>query len=250
MSVYEKAKKDYDKYFKSLGKGSFNFDFENFDSSITDLEITIKFNLVTVKCRVSHGTKVQNTNLPPCEIKINKVLVDRVSTYIYGAGYGVIKKQVIESVEEFYYPCCVDVFEESYGIDKNSVFRLNSLVDFLRRNKTWVTQKNICEIKKGAKNILNKLDKNKFKLKKSIKGCESKTYIIKDSNTGLYKIGKSKNPIKRERTLQGEKPTLSIIKVFEKDIEKKLHDVYIKQRIRGEWFNLTPIQVRYICTHY
>jgi len=79
---------------------------------------------------------------------------------------------------------------------------------------------------------------------------KSKTYIMKDSNTGLYKIGKSINPKYRERTLQCEKPTISMIKIFESDIEKQLHENYSKHRVRGEWFDLNEIQLRYICTHY
>jgi hypothetical protein len=79
---------------------------------------------------------------------------------------------------------------------------------------------------------------------------KSKTYIMKDCSNGYYKIGKSYNPIFREKTLQAEKPTIKIIKVFDSNIEKKLHTDYSKYRLRGEWFNLTKIQIRYICTHY
>jgi hypothetical protein len=73
---------------------------------------------------------------------------------------------------------------------------------------------------------------------------------MKDNKTGFYKIGKSINPEYRERTLQSEKPSIKMIKVFGEDIEDKLHKEYANQRKRGEWFDLTPIQVKYICTHY
>lgn len=79
---------------------------------------------------------------------------------------------------------------------------------------------------------------------------KSKTYIMKDINTNLYKIGKSINPKHRERTLQCEKPTIKMIKIFQLDIEKQLHEIYSKHRVRGEWFQLNEIQLRYICTHY
>jgi len=78
----------------------------------------------------------------------------------------------------------------------------------------------------------------------------SKTYIMKDKSNGLYKIGKSIKPKIREKTLQGEKPTIEIVKIFNSDIERDLHKRYVRQRVRGEWFKLTPIQVKYICTHY
>jgi len=77
-----------------------------------------------------------------------------------------------------------------------------------------------------------------------------KTYIMKDDNTGFYKIGKSINPKFREQTLQSEKPTIKIVKIWEKNIEKELHNLYKSFRIRGEWFDLSKIQVKYICTNF
>ena len=79
---------------------------------------------------------------------------------------------------------------------------------------------------------------------------DSKTYIIKDLNTNLYKIGKSKNPKVREKTLQSEKPTYKTVKVFNKDIEGLLHKNYAQFRVRGEWFDLNKVQITYICKHY
>lgn len=78
----------------------------------------------------------------------------------------------------------------------------------------------------------------------------SKAYIMKDSSTGLYKIGKSKNPEYRERTLQSEKPTIKMIKVFHSDIESELHKEFADVRVRGEWFKLNKVQLKRICTHY
>jgi hypothetical protein len=77
-----------------------------------------------------------------------------------------------------------------------------------------------------------------------------KCYILKDKSNDTYKIGCSKNPLQREKTLQSEKPDLELIKVFEKNHEKELHKKYAEQCVRGEWFKLTPVQVKYICTHY
>ncbi len=82
------------------------------------------------------------------------------------------------------------------------------------------------------------------------KKIKQKTYILKDKNTGYYKIGKSSNPLDREKTLQSEKPTYELIKIFNNDIETILHKKYKKQNIRGEWFDLSKIQLKYICTNY
>tara|TARA_R100000654_G_C2658433_1_gene124295 strand:+ start:43 stop:888 length:846 start_codon:yes stop_codon:yes gene_type:complete len=77
-----------------------------------------------------------------------------------------------------------------------------------------------------------------------------RTYILKDKNTGYYKIGRSINPKEREKTLQSEKPTIKMIKEFKNDIENELHKKYSKNRVRGEWFKLNKIQLKYICTNY
>ena len=45
------------------------------------------------------------------------------------------------------------------------------------------------------------------------------TYIIKDSSSGLFKIGKSRNPIERLKTLSIGNPHLSIIGVCNKNVE-------------------------------
>ncbi|CAB5224197.1 Meiotically up-regulated gene 113 [uncultured Caudovirales phage] len=97
------------------------------------------------------------------------------------------------------------------------------------------------------KEEINEYTKDKV-FKKEI--IDKKTYIIKDCNTGLYKIGISNQPLKREKTLQSEKPNIKIIKIFDKNIEKELHIKYKDFRLRGEWFILNNIQIKYICTHY
>ena len=77
-----------------------------------------------------------------------------------------------------------------------------------------------------------------------------KTYIIKDDLNNTYKIGRSIDPLKREKTLQSEKPNLKLIKIFENNIEKELHDLYKHCRLRGEWFKLNKVQLKYICKNY
>ena len=88
------------------------------------------------------------------------------------------------------------------------------------------------------------------KYKKNNVCLTKKTYIMKNQENGLYKIGYSNKPKYREKTLQAETPNVKTIKVWNKNIESKLHKEYSKYRKRGEWFELTKIQVHYICTHY
>jgi hypothetical protein len=112
----------------------------------------------------------------------------------------------------------------------------NNIIEHIQLQKA--TQKKQIETRKNQDKIQSK------KIK------EIKTYIMKDDLSGLYKIGKSINPKYRERTLQSEKPSIRIVKIFNSNIEKKLHGIYDEYRVRGEWFKLTEIQLKYICTHF
>jgi hypothetical protein len=66
-------------------------------------------------------------------------------------------------------------------------------------------------------------------------------YIMQDEINNYYKIGKSKKPSLRERTLQSEKPSIKLIYCKKTDLmqESILHNKYSTKRIRGEWFRLT-----------
>lgn len=77
-----------------------------------------------------------------------------------------------------------------------------------------------------------------------------KTYLIKDSRTGATKIGKSNNPLKREKTLQSDALSLELLYTCDDNIETLLHKKYKDKRIRGEWFNLTDKDIEYIVDKY
>ena len=76
------------------------------------------------------------------------------------------------------------------------------------------------------------------------------TYLMKDETTGYYKIGMSKDPTFREKTLLGDRPTITLLckKSFptRKDAryhENILHQRYKHQNTRGEWFCLSEEDV-------
>lgn len=66
-------------------------------------------------------------------------------------------------------------------------------------------------------------------------------YLMEDVRNGAFKIGRSRTPGKRERTLQSEVPeTLLRFSIpAEEEHEKALHSRFSHRRIRGEWFELT-----------
>lgn len=62
-----------------------------------------------------------------------------------------------------------------------------------------------------------------------------------NKHTQLVKIGKSKSPIFREKTLQGQEPEVILISFWEAppETERLLHKEFSHKRQRGEWFDLT-----------
>ena len=139
---------------------------------------------------------------------------------------------------------CVDEF----GVEFVGLERIKKDIESLRKHKINGAKGGL----KRAENYLKRKENNlclgnldKFDLVGVFK-----TYLIKNKRNGYYKIGKSKDPLKREKTLQSEEPMIGIIKVFDKDIESVLHKDYKSFRVRGEWFELSKIQIKFICNNY
>ena len=76
-------------------------------------------------------------------------------------------------------------------------------------------------------------------------------YIMKDEKNGCHKIGISNRPEYREKTLQSDKPFIIMLKAKEfptrkiaRAFEQALHKTYQERHVRGEWFELTPEEVK------
>lgn len=116
--------------------------------------------------------------------------------------------------------------------------KLNNTIDFANNNDV---------------NLLNNPQKERVRPKRD-KDISPKIYkptriyVMLDWHTGYHKIGRSKSPFDRERTLQSEKPTIELLFYFEatEDVETKLHNIFDNKRVRGEWFNLTDEDIQYI----
>lgn len=73
--------------------------------------------------------------------------------------------------------------------------------------------------------------------KKAIPTNTTKTYFIKNQETGLLKIGRSRNPHERAKALQcGAGVNLDILLVIDEDIEHELHLRFADDRVFNEWF--------------
>lgn len=81
--------------------------------------------------------------------------------------------------------------------------------------------------------------------KKEQKNENGFIYLMKDKRNGYTKIGYSKNPEFREKTLQSEVPDIEMIfqHIGNMKLEKELHKALDHKRIRGEWFNLDFVDI-------
>lgn len=66
-------------------------------------------------------------------------------------------------------------------------------------------------------------------------------YVMQNRRNGLFKIGFSKKPSFREKTLQSQEPEVEMIFSHKGsvELEKLIHGNFSRNRIRGEWFSLT-----------
>ncbi|MGH9605550.1 MAG: GIY-YIG nuclease family protein [Terracidiphilus sp.] len=73
-------------------------------------------------------------------------------------------------------------------------------------------------------------------------------YLVLDERTGCIKIGRSKTPNARERTLQSENPTHRMLFAHpaDADFERELHQEFAERRVRGEWFRLSEEDIESI----
>lgn len=88
-----------------------------------------------------------------------------------------------------------------------------------------------------------------YDLLEGIKPAEKrkyKTYILKDTISGLYKIGRALDVNKRIKFLSVANPNLEIYHIINKDIETALHRKYSPFRIKSEWFKLSETELEEI----
>jgi len=72
------------------------------------------------------------------------------------------------------------------------------------------------------------------------------TYIIKNPNNGLYKIGKSVNPHSRINSTVSSATTPEIILIIKDNWELFLHKQFKHKRVKGEWFKLNNDDIKWI----
>lgn len=77
-----------------------------------------------------------------------------------------------------------------------------------------------------------------------------KTYILSDSNIGLYKIGKSENIKDRIKSLSTGNVYINLVAYIDVDIERELHERFERKRLQGEWFRLSKEEIDEVIKEY
>ena len=98
---------------------------------------------------------------------------------------------------------------------------------------------------------INDIAKNDFMIDYRKKDKDGFVYIMED-NSGLFKIGFSKNPNDRLYQFQTGNPKISIYNSYpaNKLDEKLLHKLFQKKRDCGEWFRLKPKHLKWIENYF
>ena len=109
------------------------------------------------------------------------------------------------------------------------------------------------EIEKNSK-VLNSIEdtsqisiRGSFKTKRILK---YKTYLIKDTLNGVFKIGKSINPLRRLTILRLSNKHLELYAVSELNVETKLHHKFSEMLIEREWYSLSDSDLKDIISEF
>jgi hypothetical protein len=98
-----------------------------------------------------------------------------------------------------------------------------------------ITDRQIVSMEDDSKNVIAvRIERNCY------------TYMMLNERNGYIKIGISNNPSYRENTLQSQEPEVKLLWKSKIDIEAQLHYKFRDKRIRGEWFNLEPEDIKWI----
>lgn len=167
--------------------------------------------------------------------------------------------------EDFDIPCLFGASPEHSLMPRhflNKEDEINRAIALLRGTAIWnqspndfpdKIQKKAKQIMRGLSGIGNpkavKSKRRETAIRQELTNGGKSLYLMKCESTGYYKIGISKNPKVRESTLQPERPTIKLVGEWKglSGLERTLHAQYSDQRVRGEWFDLTKAQVRYLC---
>jgi len=138
-------------------------------------------------------------------------------------------------------------------ISKYEIYILETIVDVLA-NLLDSLEGVILQIKKDVEAERQKqvafsiMEREQNEARRYASGLTSGFVYLMSHQNGLTKIGYSTDPATREKTLQAEDPRLRLIATrcgFMSE-ERRLHRIFADKRVRGEWFNLSEHEKRWL----
>lgn len=150
---------------------------------------------------------------------------------------------VRESRAQFFYP----VFPDSSMLSHEEI---DVYISLLEEAKTKATDLEVEEINNNRQEErINELNSHQKRNNPALKKKKGFVYLMRSEND-KYKIGYSKDPKKRLKSLQNDTPfALECLRVIQTDdmtkLERDMHKHYKDRRIVGEWFSLNDEDVSY-----
>lgn len=158
--------------------------------------------------------------------------------------------------------------KQQYERMENHMLRINSTIARIHDEEKQLAslRKNLDEkesvLERAHESLLRQVEKLKqeretFEIERAelhqlrIQTAYGFVYLIHNATQDTYKIGKSKDPVKRLSQLRTSSPDeIAIVCTIETSdmdrLEGELHQEFADKHIRGEWFRLTQPDVEYI----
>jgi hypothetical protein len=139
-----------------------------------------------------------------------------------------------------------------YLIDRNHVFQVMEYCkQYLEHADDNFTEQYNKALYKRRISERAKREKESAKRRKE-QSKSTYIYVMLNARNGLYKIGRSNNPVVRENTLQSQEPEVSLLFQFigTSETERNLHQKFYDKRVRGEWFRLEQSDIENIKAVY
>jgi hypothetical protein len=180
--------------------------------------------------------------------------VERQDKNKWRCGHYISKHDVVKMLTRFYQTDYQPPSEEVIGLMEGAVCLIGRLIDTLgdsinqevERRIEWRQENNSRRMsqKQIDRELSIELGEDVFETGDGDADNARYLYLFRHQN-GLTKIGYSKDPHRREKTIQAEDPRVHMLatRPGSSDQERRLHKIFADKRVRGEWFDLNETDV-------
>lgn len=178
-----------------------------------------------------------------------KQIIDVLSAgRINSKGYVVSFNSFLnESEQQFFYP----IFPDGSLLSHEEI---DVYISLLEEAKTQAEDSAVEQLNNEIhEERMNELKDYENKYNPSLNKKSGFVYLMRSKND-KYKIGFSKDPKKRLKSLQNDTPfELECLRVIQTDdmkgLERDMHEYYKSKRVAGEWFDLSQEDISYFMNY-